>query len=72
MFVDSAGRRDSVPLTPLLEVDIGCAGTLRLTIEDPFDLEPAVCTSIASIVASPLVTAMHGGDPKDPGVASRT
>jgi hypothetical protein len=34
MLVESAGRRDSVSLTPLLEVDISCVGTLRLTIEN--------------------------------------
>jgi hypothetical protein len=39
---------------------------------EPFDLESAVWTSTASIVAPPLVIATHSGDPKDPGVASRT
>jgi hypothetical protein len=72
MLVESAGRPDSVSLTPWLEVDIGCVGTLRLTIEKPFVLESAVRTSIASIVAPPLVTATHSGDPKDVGVASGT
>jgi hypothetical protein len=72
MLVESAGRRDSASLTPLLEADMSCVGILRLTIEEPFDLESAVWTSIASIVAPPSVTATHSGDPKDPGVASRT
>ena len=39
---------------------------------EPFDLESAVWTSIASIVAPTLLTATHSGDPNDPGVASRT
>jgi hypothetical protein len=34
MLVESAGRRDSVSKTPLLDVDIGRVVTLRLTIEN--------------------------------------
>jgi hypothetical protein len=72
MLVESTGRRDSVSLTPLLEVDISCVAHPSVDDREPFDLESAVWTSIASIVAPPLLTATHSGDPKDPGVASRT
>src|SRR4051794_20469885 len=34
MLVESAGRRDSDSLTPVLVVDISRVGTLRLTIEN--------------------------------------
>ena len=72
MFVESAGRRDSVSLTPLQEVDISCVGTPSV---DDRTFRPRISCldlSIASIVARALVTATHSGDPKDPGVASRT
>jgi hypothetical protein len=72
MLVESAGRRDSASLTPLLEVDISCVAHPSVDDREPFDLESAFWTSIASIVAPPLVTAAHSGDPKDPGVASQT
>jgi hypothetical protein len=70
MLVESAGRRDCVSLTPVLEAEM--VGTLRLATETSGGSISAVWTSIASIMASALVAATHSADPKDPGVVSPT